>query len=71
MSAYFETREAEIFRERREALLLDVAAIIEAAGSALTPTRFVQVEPGNSPETATRAAAAVAAEPRASPPIPR
>jgi len=40
--AYLQTAEPEMFRAVREELLLQVASVIEAAGSALAPTRFVQ-----------------------------
>jgi len=43
--AYLQTADGEEFRALREELLLDIASIVEAAGSALAPTRFMQVEP--------------------------
>ena len=43
--AYLQTADGEEFRALREELLLDIATIVEAAGSALAPTRFMQVEP--------------------------
>lgn len=42
--AYVLTAEAEVFRERREDLLLGIASLVESAGSALAPTSFIQVE---------------------------
>jgi MscS family membrane protein len=42
--AYVQTADGEEFRALREELLLDIASIVEAAGSALAPTRFMQVE---------------------------
>jgi len=44
LSAYLQTSDGEEFRALREELLLDIAAIVEAAGSALSPTRFMQLE---------------------------
>jgi len=41
--AYVLTTEPEEFRAVREDLLLEVATLIENAGSALTPTRFIQL----------------------------
>jgi MscS family membrane protein len=43
--AYLQTADGEEFRAWREELLLDIATIVEAAGSALAPTRFMQLEP--------------------------
>ena len=45
LSAYLMTADGEEFRALREELLLDIAVIVEAAGSALAPTRFMQLEP--------------------------
>lgn len=45
MFAYVLTTEPEKFRAIREEILLQVASVIEAAGSALAPTRFVQLTP--------------------------
>jgi MscS family membrane protein len=45
MFAYVLTAEPEMFRAVREELLLQVASIVEAAGSALAPTRFIQMGP--------------------------
>jgi len=45
LSAYLLTADSEEFRAWREELLLDIASIVEAAGSALAPTRFMQLEP--------------------------
>jgi MscS family membrane protein len=45
LSAYLQTADGEEFRALREELLLDIASIVEAAGSALAPTRFMQLEP--------------------------
>jgi MscS family membrane protein len=42
--AYLQTPDGEEFRALREELLLDIASIVEAAGSALAPTRFMQLE---------------------------
>ena len=42
--AYVLTGNGEEFRALREQLLLGVAARVEAAGSALAPTRFIQVQ---------------------------
>jgi MscS family membrane protein len=44
LSAYLQTADGEEFRALREELLLDIAAVVEAAGSALSPTRFMQLE---------------------------
>jgi MscS family membrane protein len=44
--AYVLTPEPELFRSIREELLLQIAAVVEAAGSALAPTRFIEVGPG-------------------------
>jgi len=41
--AYVLTTDAEEFRIARQELLLEVAALIENAGSALTPTRYIQL----------------------------
>jgi MscS family membrane protein len=41
--AYVQTTEPDEFRAAREALLLEVATLIETAGSALTPTRYVHL----------------------------
>jgi MscS family membrane protein len=41
--AYVLTADAEAFRVVREQLLLEVAALIENEGSALTPTRYVEL----------------------------
>ena len=43
--AYLQTADGEEFRAWREELLLDIATIVEDAGSALAPTRFMQLEP--------------------------
>ena len=42
--AYFQTADAEEFRVLRENFLLEVATLIESVGSALTPTKFIQLE---------------------------
>jgi len=44
LSAYVLTANGEEFRALREQLLLDVAALVEAVGSALAPTQFIQVQ---------------------------
>lgn len=44
LSAYLQTPDGEEFRALREELLLDIASIVEAAGSALAPTHFMQLE---------------------------
>jgi len=41
--AYVQTAEPELFRAVREELLLQIASVIEAAGSALAPTQFIQM----------------------------
>ena len=43
--AYLQTADGEEFRAWREELLLDIATIVEDAGSGLAPTRFMQLEP--------------------------
>jgi MscS family membrane protein len=42
--AYVLTADAEKFRAVREELLLQLASLVEAAGSALTPTQFIRVD---------------------------
>ncbi len=42
--AYVLTTNGEEFRALREQLLLDVASVVEAAGSALAPTQFIQMQ---------------------------
>jgi MscS family membrane protein len=44
--AYVLTPEPELFRSIREELLLQIASVVEAAGSALAPTRFIEMGPG-------------------------
>jgi len=46
--AYVQTAEPELFRGIREELLLQIASVIETAGSALAPTHFIQMGPGSS-----------------------
>lgn len=43
--AYVLTSDSAEFRAVREGLLLEIATIVEAAGSALAPMRFVQMQP--------------------------
>ena len=42
--AYLQTADADEFRVLRENFLLEVATLIESAGSALTPMKFIQLE---------------------------
>ena len=42
--AYVLTADAEVFRARREELLLDIASLVETAGSALAPTSFIRLD---------------------------
>ena len=42
--AYFQTSDADEFRLLRETFLLELATLIESAGSALTPTKFIQLD---------------------------
>jgi len=49
--AYVLTADADEFRVVREDFLLEIAALVEAAGSALAPTRFFQIE-GPAPKAA-------------------
>jgi len=49
--AYVLTADADEFRVVREDFLLEIAALVEAAGSALASTRFFQIE-GPAPKAA-------------------
>jgi len=42
--AYVLTADSEEFRTRREELLLEIASLVEAEGSALAPTSFIQID---------------------------
>ncbi len=50
--AYLQTADFDEFRLLRENFLLDVATLIESAGSALTPMKFIQLEGQAAPRPA-------------------
>ena len=50
--AYFQTANPDEFRVLRENFLLEVATLVESAGSALTPMKFIQVEGPATPRSA-------------------
>ena len=50
--AYLQTADIDEFRVLRENFLLEVATLIESAGSALTPMKFIQLEGQAAPRPA-------------------
>jgi MscS family membrane protein len=62
--AFVLTNDGDRFRIVREELLLEIAARVDAAGSGLAPTRFVQMQPGADGTVLSQAAAGSAAATR-------